>query len=52
MIVRRRTKGGKSTMNDMYLKNRMEKLEYAGLNWLEVQRKFDISRISDRIIEN
>lgn len=39
MIVRRRTKGGKSTMNDMYLKNRMEKLEYARLNWLEVQRK-------------
>lgn len=26
-------------MNDMYLKNRMEKLEYAGLNWLEAQRK-------------
>ena len=25
-------------MNDMYLKNRMEKLEYAGLNWLEVQQ--------------
>ena len=26
-------------MNDMYLKNRIEKLGYAGLNWLEVQRK-------------
>lgn len=26
-------------MNDMYLKNRIEKLGYAELNWLEVQRK-------------